>query len=297
MPGKSYTVYVRRNCGAGNFGGWASTIVGTLPLTTITFPYTNNFEIAPDQNFIFNIGLTFANLTGNWTLFTDTPTPPFFANSGTRFIGSGIFADVAHNAFAYLNAMELVGGNTYTMTFKHRVQSNTITTIPMSLNAIVGTTTDGLNTTILQSYTGLNNLEYVDRTVTFTPTTSGVYYFGFQNNTGPNTLPGGTVNRNFIDDVTIKETLSTDSFEAVKVAVFPNPTKDILNISLLESSNAKTQISDINGRIIKSINLNDVNSTINVSDLNSGVYRLSISTDKGTTIRKVIKNKSSIFFQ
>ncbi len=291
-PGISYTVFVRRNCGAGAFGGWSSEDVGTLPLTTTTFPYTNNFEIAENQAYIFNIGLSFANLTGTWTLFADNPampTLPVFAFSGIRFIGSGLFADDAHNAFAYVNAMQLTTGNQYTITFKHRVQSNAATTIPMSLNVVVGTTNDGLNSTTLETFTNLTNLNYVDRVASFTPTTSGVYYFGFLNNTAPNTTPGGTINRNFIDDVTVTETLSTDKFDAVKVAVFPNPVRDILNINLLESITAKVSISDINGRTVKNININEANASINVSDLSSGVYMLNITTDKGTSTKKIIK--------
>ena len=80
---------------------------------------------------------------------------------------------------------------------------------------------------------------------------------------------------------------STDSFFKNNISVSPNPAKDFITIS--SSSNVvidSAVITDINGRIVKT----STSSQINISDLNSGVYFLKITTDQGVGTTKVIKN-------
>jgi len=95
-----------------------------------------------------------------------------------------------------------------------------------------------------------------------------------------------------IDTFSVERPLSTEGFFASNYAVSPNPASSVLNI------NAKTgaalsniQLSDVNGRIVKTINAGNVSETqINISDLNSGIYFLKISSDLGVGTSKIIKN-------
>jgi len=79
---------------------------------------------------------------------------------------------------------------------------------------------------------------------------------------------------------------------AAKLAVYPNPTSSFINISNGENILLNdVQITDINGRTVKSLKLNGVSETqINVSELSSGVYMMNISSDMGTTTKKIVKN-------
>lgn len=70
--------------------------------------------------------------------------------------------------------------------------------------------------------------------------------------------------------------------------IFPNPTKDLLNVSNLNNFDIKNiSITDINGRVVK----NQVGSStqINVSDLNAGVYFVTIEVAEGKSTKKFIK--------
>jgi hypothetical protein len=95
-----------------------------------------------------------------------------------------------------------------------------------------------------------------------------------------------------VDTFSVDRPLSTEGFFASNYAVSPNPASSVLNI------NAKTgaalsniQLTDVNGRIVKTINAGNVSETqINISDLNSGVYFLKISSDLGVGTSKIIKN-------
>jgi hypothetical protein len=51
------------------------------------------------------------------------------------------------------------------------------------------------------------------------------------------------------------------------------------------------QITDINGRIVKNMNLSGVsNTSVDVSDLKSGMYFVSVQTDNGAGTTKFVKN-------
>ncbi len=83
---------------------------------------------------------------------------------------------------------------------------------------------------------------------------------------------------------------NTNSFSTKDFSVFPNPAKDFVNVSSTSSSINSIEISDLNGRVVKTVNAIDAaNAQVNVADLSTGVYMMKIVSDKGTTTKKVIK--------
>lgn len=86
--------------------------------------------------------------------------------------------------------------------------------------------------------------------------------------------------------------LSNDDFTASKFAVYPNPSNGLVNISSdLNSSLNSVSITDLNGRTVKTVELNgDSSAQVNISDLSAGVYMMNINSDQGSTTKKIIKN-------
>ena len=88
--------------------------------------------------------------------------------------------------------------------------------------------------------------------------------------------------------------LSTGSFDASNLVVYPNPAKEVVQITLQNSTEtmSKVVIYDIIGKAIKTISVNNSQqTTINVSNLASGVYMIEITTDSNLKqIRKFIVN-------
>ena len=71
-----------------------------------------------------------------------------------------------------------------------------------------------------------------------------------------------------------------------QVQLFPNPTEDLININVFEPIQSYSLI-DMNGRIVKFKFLSELFSSklkINISDLNSGLYTLSILLENNKTI-------------
>jgi hypothetical protein len=85
--------------------------------------------------------------------------------------------------------------------------------------------------------------------------------------------------------------LSTDSFFSQNFAVYPNPADTVINISNKNNTTLnQVQVTDLNGRVVKSVNLNGVaNAQINIADLNSGVYFLKATNSQGVGTTKFIK--------
>jgi hypothetical protein len=79
-------------------------------------------------------------------------------------------------------------------------------------------------------------------------------------------------------------------------ALYPNPTKDIIRLSLVSSRNEKVNISviDITGKEVKRLNsgvvAGDNNITVDVSSLASGTYYIRLTAGTETKTARIIKN-------
>ena len=74
-----------------------------------------------------------------------------------------------------------------------------------------------------------------------------------------------------------------------EITVFPNPTNDILNITSSETI-SEIEIVNMNGQVVRRVEINGDNAVCNVADLRSGVYIVRISTATATlSQRKFVK--------
>jgi PKD repeat protein len=101
-------------------------------------------------------------------------------------------------------------------------------------------------------------------------------------------------NNVFIDNIRVSstETVGLNVNATDDLQIYPNPTKDKLNLSLTEDySNGQLEIYDVYGKLIKRVKLtNELFQTIKVSGLAEGQYNLRfISSEEDiTTIKKLI---------
>lgn len=96
-----------------------------------------------------------------------------------------------------------------------------------------------------------------------------------------------------VDNVQIGETvLAVNENQVSNFDVYPNPVNDLINISNTQNVNVnKVTVTDLNGRVVKEAKYSNVsNAQLNVSDLSSGVYMLNIASDKGSSVKKIVKN-------
>lgn len=73
--------------------------------------------------------------------------------------------------------------------------------------------------------------------------------------------------------------------------VYPNPANDKLIVSLIKNSNSNIVITDVLGKKVKQIKTTELKTEINISDLQSGIYFITLTQENMNSVQKVIINK------
>jgi len=88
----------------------------------------------------------------------------------------------------------------------------------------------------------------------------------------------------------LKNASTTDNvFVHTKFNVFPNPSKENINIQGIDNEKVTITISDQSGKIVTKSELNSANVTIPVSSLENGVYFIAIESNQNQEIHKFHK--------
>ncbi len=270
---------------------------------------SENFNVAPPASWTI---LNLSSPVGTTTWFQGNPadaipTPgPFSSQAGpsNSYMGTNFNSTTGNNTISnwiFTPTVSIVNGDVisfYTRTttpgaevYADRLQMR----IGLeSAAAPVGTTGVGGYTTLaVEVNPNLTTTGYPSTwtqysyTVTgfATPTNCKIAFRYFVTNGGP---AGDNSDYIGIDTFSVDRPLSTESFAKNNFTVYPNPATDVVNISNannLEITN--TVITDINGRIVKQVN--SAVESINVGDLNTGVYFLKVTTADGVGVTKFVK--------
>jgi hypothetical protein len=94
-----------------------------------------------------------------------------------------------------------------------------------------------------------------------------------------------------VDRITVsEETAAVKNNTRSEFSVYPNPASNVVNVSNIDALVNNVALTDLNGRTVKTVKFNGVSDAqVNIADLASGVYLMTISSDRGTTIKKVVK--------
>jgi len=100
---------------------------------------------------------------------------------------------------------------------------------------------------------------------------------------------------NLQDDISLanlsikNSTLSSENFKFDDIIIYPNPAVDLINFKGISNASG-IEIINLNGQTIKRVGLDSKEETsIEINDLNSGVYLVKIFNEQYSVIRKVIK--------
>ena len=179
-------------------------------------------------------------------------------------------------------------------------QQNSGIDISDACNSLFGSSTFPSNNTSDFSFTayGQTLLECMDR-IGYEQ-----LYFGFfsENNTQTNTFnytisESGNVKTLIINStlnnqaIYSTQMLSTSQYRKFDFSITPNPVVDYISIKFDQQAfvNAKIEIYDSLGKLCKSIDVNENQETINIEDLLSGIYLVTVKNEIETTTKKFIK--------
>jgi hypothetical protein len=277
-PDTVYDYYVRSNCGATQSVWTAVNKFTTAKLAPETFTFDTTSQLAGWSTVTNGPGLQGFQplvITGGTAGQGSTPGYWLFTSSSTT----------ANNNWLITPPFSLQANENVSVSFYHRA-----TTSARTLRVTAGTgNTPTLQTTVLGTLTIAPGTTWTQVNVptTFVTPSTGIYYFGFNDNSAPTT----TANLNMrLDTIVFTSVLGTNDFLSSKFSVFPNPTTNIINFSNNQNAVVHTvELADLNGRLIKTEKVNATEGQISVSDLATGMYVMKITTDQGVALKKIIK--------
>ncbi|BAO74935.1 hypothetical protein WPG_0705 [Winogradskyella sp. PG-2] len=293
--GISYNVFVRQDCGGGEFSNYTETIVGTSPSNLNTLPYTEDVEPDANQALLLNFGFSFAG-TGSWNFNlddnTDGDTTNDFSNDGlASLFANNTTTTTDADAWLYIGPFNLTTDNEYTFSFFQRNLAVASATRPnKDIEIAVSTTNDGTGDTILLTLDDLDNIGYLERMVTYTPTVSGDFYFGIHDKSSflASATAGNSV---FVDTFSVtSQPLSIDEFDQNTFTHSYSKTQKMLNLESSNMAMTGLNIYSILGQKVASRTLAGNNASIDVSSLTDGIYLAKVNIGGNSKTIKFVKN-------
>ncbi|CAM4002153.1 fibronectin type III domain-containing protein [Flavobacterium branchiophilum] len=271
----NYYVWVNSVCATATMSSWSQTTLFAAACNTYEAPYTMNFEGTTGTTTPVCTTTQNAGTGNNWTIVNNPGNG--FTNRTLKYAYNS--ANAA-NAWFFTAGINLTGGTAYDISYKY---GNNSTTYIEKLKIAYGTTASATGmTTALANHPTINTSAATTNTVTFTPTTTGVYYFGF------NAYSAANQYNLYVDDIAISANLANETFDIKKYVVYPNPIKDVLNISYFKNID-RIAIYNLLGQEVLTKNTNTTQSQVDMSHLSAGSYILKVTSDNQTKTIKVLK--------
>ena len=290
--------------------GWSLTNQSTLPSTTALWAvasYTSvtvsaTVNATPFQNQVYGIGAVCPIPNGQDGTANSFALVNFSSTTSTAAAGATISnwlmtpsINVQNGDVVTFYTRKGTSGTTdYPDRLELRMSSAATTVVPSSGPTDIGsfsTLCVSVNPNLASGFLYSNSWTQYSYTVSGLTAPSAVK-FGFRyfvTDAGTNGANSDIIG---IDTFSVTRTVaSTESFFKNNLSIYPNPTDGLL---IINSNNNviihSASITDLNGRIIKEVNLDGMNNqSINLSELNSGIYFLKVTTDQGIGSCKVIK--------
>ena len=168
LPQTTYYIFVRSDCGAGDFSSSTGPISFTTACSPLTsLPWTENFDALATGTNVFPSCWTYANTTSTWSI-SNTQVAYSGANSLRRTWST--------DGWAFTPMFTLTAGTSYN--FSYYVRTNDAT-VGYDITVGVGNTQASAGmTTTLSSVVGYQGPAWTLVTLYYTPTVSGDYSFG-----------------------------------------------------------------------------------------------------------------------
>lgn len=254
-----YKVWVRSVCGStdGN-GAWMGPISFTTLCNATSFPYTQNFETANIPNLPSCSGVENLGSGNSWD--TDEIFNYGFEGKVLRY---SYTCQAAADTWFYTQGIVLNAGTNYKISYKYGSNS---TGYNEKMKVAYGTSpnVDGM-TEELADHTTINFNVAVTNEITFTPTTSDTYYFGF------NAYSDSCQYFLYVDNISIDSNLSNSTVSLEKAVFYPNPVQNILTIYHKETI-SNVSIYNILGQKVFDKDYSDIKVQMDLSLLQSGSY-------------------------
>ncbi len=271
-----YQFFVRRDCGAGDKSTWGGPFSFRTTCGTQTVPYLIDFEDVTTPALPACTSNQNAGTGNDWK--TDAINRGGF---NSKVLNYGYNSSNPANAWFYTNGVQLEAGTNYTLKFQYANSGNTRWVESMKVN--IGTAADHVAMTRnLVDYPSITNDTQLESSTTFTVETSGVYYLGF------NAYSITDRAQIYVDNISVDVSLSNPDFDTTSFKAYPNPVKNILNLSY-DKNITDVAVFNLIGQQVIAKTINDDKGQIDMSALPSGTYLVKVTADNAVKTIKIIK--------
>jgi hypothetical protein len=272
----NYKVWVRSVCGEDGDGIW----MGPLSLTTLcqptTVPYVEDFESAvtpalPSCSVMQNAG--FGN---NWA----TEDAPGFGFE-SRTLVYEYNNDNNANVWFYTRGITLTANTDYSVSYRYG--NNSDDWYVEKMKVAVGFNPDAeAMTEILADHDQINSGAALSNEIIFTPSETGVYYFGFHAYSNPGQYDL------FLDDIQIDAMLGTPAVSETTFNYYPNPVKDKLHLTASDNI-SDVEVYNLLGQVVMQQTASQKEVSVDMSALPTGSYIVKLTAGSYTKTLKVLK--------
>ncbi|MGV3459179.1 MAG: T9SS type A sorting domain-containing protein [Flavobacterium sp.] len=286
QPSTAYQFYIRSVCGGfdGN-SNWVGPISFTTVFTPATVPYNMSFDTLPTLDLV---GWFAPDVTAGaqWDVVVGDASAPAQNGANLAFVGA---SGGVSNTWMFSRPIAMTANQSYTLTYYMRKATFAGAGNVNNLQVTYGNAaTIAAQTNNLATYANYASTTYELKTHTITPAATGSYVIGF-NYTAP-VHAQANYGAILLDNVSVTAAAGTDEVLASQFAVFPNPATNVVTVAGFDALVDSVELIDLNGRTVKTVKVNGVaEAQINISDLSAGVYMMNISSDKGKTTKKIVK--------
>jgi len=275
--------------------GTTNTDTFAAPLTTELVNYPNTNQVLKITDNAMNINQVFYNVTGNTLSLTGASNAQFTINYNTDNALVGTYPLVFGNPTTTDPIAGTLSVQSITPSFTGTINSEVDAFGTLTFNVIgQGSYSGGI--------TRIKTEQSIVFSVLGSPGTGSItsynYYkdsdgaLVFRTTNALVSLPALGVNQ----VINTKEALLTNTLAVEEkplkskvMLLYPNPVKDNLNIKLNPTTSIQSiKVMDVNGKLVLDTKIDNQN--INLSQLKSGFYFLTITTDLGSMTRKFIKD-------
>ena len=244
-----------------------------------TFPWTESFE---------NNGLEIPNCwdlgdpheSWFWQIEPTSAETPAHSGNYLACAAKYLYGDAAYRAWFITPVFDLSNVNNPVLSFWHKQFKDTWLFISYTDTDFP----DYFGWKHLQVFTDSIILDWQQTTIAL-PNKSNHYQIAFR----AYRKGGGTFAEVQLDDISIFDGLSVNSYHADAYSVAPNPVQDILTITRSNAEPVSVAIYNSMGALIHSFETSETDFQVNVSKYNAGIYFIHLSNNNRSTTKRFIK--------
>ncbi len=241
-----------------------------------TLPYTMGFEPGEDYS-----NWKIENLNNDASLWIIDEYSDL-AHSGDWFAIYEYNPTENANDWLITTCIDLEENTTYDLSFWYVVGEWQGTVFTEKMKVAFGTEpTPSALTNVIVDLPNMDNITYQQNISQFTVPATGTYYIGFHAYSDPDKFYIA------LDDIMIDVSTGINTPEISKVAVFPNPAQDIVQVVSNENISS-IEVYTISGQLAYTATVNSTMHRFDVSSFADGLYFVKTITSGGTSTKQIM---------